>query len=57
MGQNRFYGRNLPTCFSKQSAQYIYLDSSLLAPVVFFAESVLKTILWAFWAEQNAQNT
>ena len=33
---------------------YLSQDRNFLVPVVFFAESVLKTILWAFWPEQYA---
>ena len=33
--------------------QYIYWDSKLLAPVIYFADSI-STSLWAVWAEQHA---
>ena len=35
-------------------AHYIYYDSKLLAPVVYFVEPV-KTSLWAVWAEYHGQ--
>ena len=34
-------------------SQYIYQNSKLLVPVVYFADPV-KTSLWAVWAEQLA---
>ena len=36
--------------------QYIYLDTKLLEPVVYFFEPV-KTSLWAVWTEQHPQYT
>ena len=35
-------------------SKYIYYDSKLLAPVVYFAETI-KTSFWEVWAEQHAQ--
>ena len=32
---------------------YIYQDSTILAPVVFFTDRV-QTALWAVWADQHA---
>ena len=37
----------------KLQYKYIYQDSKLLAPVVYFAKPD-KTSLWAVWAEQQA---
>ena len=34
--------------------QYMYFDSKLLAPVVYFAKPI-KTSIWDGWAEQQAQ--
>ena len=38
------------------SPQYIYYESKLLAPVVYFADPV-ETSLLAVWAEQNEHYT
>ena len=36
--------------------QYIYQNSKLLAPVVYFTDPV-QTTLWAVWAELYAQSS
>ena len=43
----------LPTRFNVKTTVYIYMDSKVLAPAVYFAEPV-KISLWAIWAEQHA---
>ena len=54
-----FFSR-LPTWFGQEAqcfpTKYIYLDSKLLAPVVYFAKLV-KSSLWAVWVEQHAPYT
>ena len=39
-----------------KGSQYMYQDSKLLVPVVYFAE-LIKTSLSAVWAEQHGQQT
>ena len=40
----------------QQETLYIYLNSKLLAPIVYFAKPV-KIGLWAIWEEQHARYT